>query len=705
MNVRWILGIGLIAVAATSVPEMHVARAQDGARNIVVERAQQFVKGRKWAVVIGVNRYLDETIPSLHFCVEDTDRLVNTLATRCGYERSDILVLNDLQVDPKHKPLRFNLEKQVRDWLAHARAGDTVLVYFSGHGFLDKQGNGYLAPHDCQQTDLQGSGLRTSKLREWLDASPADQKLLILDCCHAAGRDKDKHSTESERLAKGFAQAKGLITLASCKEDEISLEWKEVQQGLYSFFLANGLEGAADENGDQMIDTRELQSLLEVEVPRQAKKLGGKQTPVIMKGAEVQGEFLLARLSRTVLPPPFYLGKPLAPVGGVEVPPLVNDFGRLMEVAQRRNGRPSIVPAGAPPLPTALMAPPGKRAVDALGASRAKPEQEASLSRAETLANSEPDAARRAYAWAGIANTRAILLDRAGYGRAQDATFASATEIADASTAVSVLWRLTHLWLRCGDEPALYRTLDDLHGAVSQLKSGADRYPWLARLAGLNLALGRDVQAGEFYDAAQRAIEGGGLHSHIAVREDYQYHARVIAYCAARRLDLAVRRDNFPKSFARIDKARFRAQAELAVAAARLGDAATYTTFVSATEAQLAGRREPDIDWGRRQLAEALALAGHVERGRKVAEEIKEEALRAEALCLVGWTQAERQRPHQALEVFERMPDCPERVFLCHPLAREAQRVKLPSLASWTDQLVHPGERAAAQAGLVAGQE
>ena len=34
--------------------------------------------------------------------------------------------------------------------------------------------------------------------------------------------------------------------------------------------------------GDQIIDKRELQSLLETEVPRHAQPLGGKRTPVIV---------------------------------------------------------------------------------------------------------------------------------------------------------------------------------------------------------------------------------------------------------------------------------------------------------------------------------------------------------------------------------------------------------------------------------------
>jgi hypothetical protein len=64
------------------------------------------------------------------------------------------------------------------------------------------------------------------------------------------------------------------------------------------------------------------------------------------------------------------------------------------------------------------------------------------------LANAESDAARRAYAWASIAITRAMPLDRAGYVRAKEAALASATEIADAPTAASVHWRLIQLSLR-----------------------------------------------------------------------------------------------------------------------------------------------------------------------------------------------------------------------------------------------------------------
>lgn len=67
------------------------------------------------------------------------------------------------------------------------------------------------------------------------------------------------------------------------------------------------------------------------------------------------------------------------------------------------------------------------------------------------------------------------------------------------------------------------------------------------------------------------------------------------------------------------------------------------------------------------------AQAGHVDRGRDVAEAIKEATLRAEALSAVAWTHAERQRSDQALEIFSR---------ICQKLAFPAWNTRFFSFAS-----------------------
>ncbi len=277
----------------------------DGEKNVMRDRelAARLEQGRKLAVVIGIDRYLDPNIPALQFCGADAKALARALIDHGGFAERDVLVMTDDQERDHLKPFRINLVQQVRAWLGHAAAADTVVVFFSGHGFVDAQQQGFLAPKDCQRDRLEDSSLRTSELRDMLDRVPAKQKVLILDCCHAgAEKGTDPVGASSESLGSVFGDAKGLITLASCSQEETSREWQEKRQGLYTHFLVQGLAGAADYDRNGIVDSDELYKYVFENVPATAQReLNAIQHPVRIINAQVQGVFALAR-TRAVPP-------------------------------------------------------------------------------------------------------------------------------------------------------------------------------------------------------------------------------------------------------------------------------------------------------------------------------------------------------------------------------------------------------------------
>jgi formylglycine-generating enzyme required for sulfatase activity len=272
---------------------------------IILERNLnvRFDAGNRWAVVIGINNYLDPTIPDLQFCVSDARLMARTLATRCGYEMRRILLLVDDQEKAHLRPLGINLRMQIADWLKNVRDDDTVVVFYSGHGFLDQQGQGFLAPQDCERNRLELTGFRVSELRDLLHQSPATQKLVILDCCHAgSAKSGDLSGPSSQELSLAFRKAEGLVTLASCRKNERSQEWEDKQQGLFTYFLAEGLGGEADYDKNRIVDSDEIYRYTVDKVPSVAQlELNGRQTPVRIIGEDVVGVFALAR--STALPP------------------------------------------------------------------------------------------------------------------------------------------------------------------------------------------------------------------------------------------------------------------------------------------------------------------------------------------------------------------------------------------------------------------
>ena len=153
-----------IAFSGTSVA---IGQNVENKQLIAVEQpAVTSGQGHGWAVVIGVNEYLDPNFPSLRYSVNDARLVERTLTEHCGFENRVLLLTGNQPGGPHTRPTRKNIQNRVPDWLKQAQPEDTVIVFFSGHGFLDPRGQGYLATEECEKGSPGLTALRTDDLRE-----------------------------------------------------------------------------------------------------------------------------------------------------------------------------------------------------------------------------------------------------------------------------------------------------------------------------------------------------------------------------------------------------------------------------------------------------------------------------------------------------------------------------------------------------------
>ncbi len=301
----------VIAVSLTGAGSSHAEESAEQAapnvdtesRGLRLKAAASEQEPKKWAVLIGVNEYLDPKIPNLKYCVADAHLMYRTLTERCGYEPDNVLLITDDQEKASHRPLKIVLSNTVDRFLSFVGKNDTVLVYFAGHGFLDEQGRGYLAPQDCDHKNLGLTALRSSELKDALQECKAAQKMLILDCCHAGGERSETVGKSGEELGREFGGARGLLTLASCRKHEFSNEWEAREQGLFTYYLAEALNGAADRDGDRIVDADEAYLYTWNQVRMRAlREFGSQQTPVRIIGEDVDGVFAVAHLGEVEAP-------------------------------------------------------------------------------------------------------------------------------------------------------------------------------------------------------------------------------------------------------------------------------------------------------------------------------------------------------------------------------------------------------------------
>ncbi len=238
-------------------------------------------QGRQWALLIGVEKY--HRVPPLVHTINDVRQLGNTLRTRDGYPEDCILEMLETAPNPRFQPLKASIEAELPTFLKQPGPEDTILVYFTGHGFRDANGKMYLAPLDCNPDDLVKTGIAVEWFRQQIADCKAKFKLLILDSCHAGSEkgEGDEKSLVAKDLGEPFKDIEGVVTLASSTAKEKSQIWEQKQQSLFSYWLNQALRGHADENSDGKIDIDELYKYVYRNVTRTAKARHPlPQTPV-----------------------------------------------------------------------------------------------------------------------------------------------------------------------------------------------------------------------------------------------------------------------------------------------------------------------------------------------------------------------------------------------------------------------------------------
>ncbi len=161
-------------------------------------------------VCIGINDY--PYVGKLRFCAEDAVALGKTLVDVAGFSSKRVAVLAD-GMEPRNLPTLGNLRARIDQFASLPEPGDTVVVFFSGHG-ARFDGQGYLLRMDgCIGPD---TSLSLAWVKERLGASRAATRFLILLMCHA-GTAKGVAG-----LAPSLADSSRLQVLASCAADPIS---------------------------------------------------------------------------------------------------------------------------------------------------------------------------------------------------------------------------------------------------------------------------------------------------------------------------------------------------------------------------------------------------------------------------------------------------------------------------------------------------
>jgi hypothetical protein len=239
---------------------------------------------KTWLIAIGVSDY--QHVTKLRYASRDAERIQQVMRAN-KVPDNQVLLLRDADLvttrkkveqflapragtDQKGKPVPLSIDKE-----------DTLIFFFAGHGLKTDKGL-VLLPRDAELARLAETALTDSMLAKWLKDCPARHKIVLLDACHsgaipgAIGASQLDGRTVLDR----FGHLEGSFTIASCQGEEKSLEYKEGEAGLFTHWLALGLQGKADLNGDKEISVDELFAYVNRNMTDPNQPLGGTQTPI-----------------------------------------------------------------------------------------------------------------------------------------------------------------------------------------------------------------------------------------------------------------------------------------------------------------------------------------------------------------------------------------------------------------------------------------
>lgn len=245
------------------------------------------------AVVIGAEKNMYGAAPA-PYAARDAQVISKYFKNSMGV--NDIRMITDEQVtgtalsdlfDP-----RFGYLAQV------VEPGQTdVFVYYSGHGlpFVSESGiqDVYLFPYDARREAVQDRGYSLNKLYADLNQLGAKSVTVIMDACFS-GASRMTSTVDSENISREKGVRIALPRLSSRPWDtnpefrvftsstgeQTSLGYDAAQAGLFTYYLALGLQGEADSNGDGTLLFDELVHFVTERVSSESIKIrGGNQTP------------------------------------------------------------------------------------------------------------------------------------------------------------------------------------------------------------------------------------------------------------------------------------------------------------------------------------------------------------------------------------------------------------------------------------------
>jgi hypothetical protein len=235
------------------------AQTQNDQRGVGVRPAGQInklpEKSKRYALIIGVDKYADSSISPLDGASNDAKALAGALIRHAGFPDDQVILLASDQ-PPQRQPTREEILLRLSNLRGAVPKDGLLLVAFAGHG-VERNGQAYLLPSNARIHGdielLQETSISVTRMKDSIRAVGVGQALIFLDACRndpASGR-SDSINPLTDAYMRGFnfdvrnREVTAFATLYATEVGKRAYEYKEKRQGYFTWALVEGLQGAA----------------------------------------------------------------------------------------------------------------------------------------------------------------------------------------------------------------------------------------------------------------------------------------------------------------------------------------------------------------------------------------------------------------------------------------------------------------------------
>jgi tetratricopeptide (TPR) repeat protein len=234
------------------------------------------VGAKRWALVIGVDKYQDPQISPLKGSDNDARLIADALVRYAGFPQDQVILLATNQ-PLERQPTRVNILRRLSNLSTAVPKDGLLLVSFAGHG-MERAGHAFLLPSDAQISDqisfLEETAISINRVKERIKETGVAQVVVMLDACR---NDPGGRADAPNQLSAAYTnvfnfdvrnrEVQAFATIYATGIGQRAYEYTEKKQGYFSWAMVEALRGgAANDKGE--ITLSQLVKYVQENVPK-----------------------------------------------------------------------------------------------------------------------------------------------------------------------------------------------------------------------------------------------------------------------------------------------------------------------------------------------------------------------------------------------------------------------------------------------------